>query len=116
MVPLVSSSLTRHVVFVFADSSPSVGDTVNSTLAVVLIYKFKRLGLGIPRSVYRKMVARIIISSVIGLIPVAGAFFSRLYRCNKKNSSAIQSCFVHHRDESGEPKVLRRNFFSRRAI
>ena len=97
----------KRISFGFADSSPRIGDIVNSTLTVVLFYRIKRLHLEIPRSVYREMIARIILTSVAGLVPVFGAFYSRLYRCNKKNISAIQSCFADGRDESAVRQFLR---------
>lgn len=105
-IGLLLPSLKR-LSFDFANSSPRIGDIVNSTLTVVLFYRIKRLDLEIPRSVYRKMVARIILTSVAGLVPVFGACCSRLYRCNKRNISAIQSCFADGRDESAVQKSLR---------
>ena len=101
---------------IFADLFHRVGDIVNTAFAVMLIYRIKRLGLEIPRSVYSGMVARILLSAGMGLIPLGGAFLSRLYRCNKKNSSAIRPYFDHHREGFGEQKVLHRKFHGRRAV
>ncbi|KAJ5882727.1 uncharacterized protein N7473_011057 [Penicillium subrubescens] len=48
---------------------PVVGDIVNTAFALMLIYRIKNIGLEIPRSVYNRMVARILLSAGIGLIP-----------------------------------------------
>ena len=87
--PLCVLLLSFHRLYL-ANYTHSIGDIVNTILAMKLLRDCVMLHPGLPKSLYKKMVANIAISLIIGSFPLCGAIIDRCYvRCNKRNASIV---------------------------
>src|SRR6185312_9101138 len=70
---------------------PGIGDAAASMLSCYLLYEAHRLG--IPSTVFARMVANVAIEGVVGAVPVLGDLFDVGFRANRRNVRILRDYF-----------------------
>jgi Domain of unknown function (DUF4112) len=71
---------------------PGVGDAVASLLSCYLLYEARRLG--VPRLLFARMLANVVIEGAVGIVPVAGDAFDVFFRANRRNVALLRQHFA----------------------
>jgi hypothetical protein len=71
---------------------PGIGDAAASLLSCYLLYEARRLG--VPRTLFARMVGNVLLEGVVGAVPVAGDAFDVFFRANRRNVALLRSHFA----------------------
>jgi len=71
---------------------PGIGDVAASALSVYLLYEASRLG--VPRLLFARMVANVVIEGAVGVVPLAGDAFDVFFRANRRNVALLRRHFA----------------------
>jgi hypothetical protein len=66
---------------------PGIGDAIGALLSAFIINEAR--GLGAPRSVLVRMIANVMIETVVGAIPFAGDLFDAAFKANTRNLALL---------------------------
>jgi len=73
---------------------PGIGDALASMLSCYLLYEARRLG--VPRTLFARMLANVMLEGLIGLVPIAGDAFDVFFRANRRNIALLRRHFARH--------------------
>jgi Domain of unknown function (DUF4112) len=71
---------------------PGIGDAAASALSCYLLYEAFRLG--VPKVLFARMVANVVLEGVVGVVPLAGDAFDVLFRANRRNVALLREHFA----------------------
>ncbi len=71
---------------------PGIGDAVASLLSCYLLYEARRLG--VPRLLFARMLANVVLEGTVGAVPVAGDAFDVFFRANRRNVALLRRHFA----------------------
>lgn len=71
---------------------PGIGDVAASALSLYLLYEAYRLG--VPRTLFARMLANVILEGAAGAVPVAGDAFDVFFRANRRNVALLREHFA----------------------
>src|SRR5580704_9691164 len=71
---------------------PGVGDVIASVLSCYLLYEARRLG--VPRLLFARMLANVVLEGTIGAVPIAGDAFDVFFRANRRNVALLRAHFA----------------------
>ena len=71
---------------------PGIGDAIASVLSCYLLYEARRLG--VPRLLFARMLANVVLEGAIGVVPVAGDAFDVFFRANRRNVALLRKHFA----------------------
>jgi hypothetical protein len=71
---------------------PGIGDAVASALSCYLLYEAHRLG--VPRFLFARMVANVLLEGTVGAVPLAGDAFDVFFRANRRNVALLRAHFA----------------------
>jgi len=71
---------------------PGIGDAAASALSCYLLYEAFRLG--VPKALFARMVANVVLEGVVGVVPLAGDAFDVLFRANRRNVALLREHFA----------------------
>jgi hypothetical protein len=71
---------------------PGIGDAAASALSCYLLYEAHRLG--VPRRLFARMVANVVLEGAIGAVPFAGDAFDVMFRANRRNVALLREHFA----------------------
>src|SRR5580658_10146795 len=71
---------------------PGVGDVIASVLSCYLLYEASRLG--VPRLLFARMLANVVLEGTIGAVPFAGDAFDIFFRANRRNVALLRAHFA----------------------
>ena len=71
---------------------PGIGDAAASALSFYLLYEASRLG--VPRLLFARMVANVLLEGAVGMVPVAGDAFDVFFRANRRNVALLRAHFA----------------------
>ena len=71
---------------------PGIGDAAASALSCYLLYEAHRLG--VPRTLFARMVANVVLEGAIGAVPFAGDAFDVMFRANRRNVALLREHFA----------------------
>jgi len=74
---------------------PGIGDAVASGLSCYLLYEAHALG--VPRSIFARMVANVAVEGIVGSIPFLGDAFDVAFRANRRNVQILRDHFGRSR-------------------
>lgn len=70
------------------DLIPGVGDAVGALIGVVMVARGSHLG--VPKIVLARMVANVLLNTIVGAIPFLGAVLTVFFRSNAKNYELLR--------------------------
>ena len=70
---------------------PGLGDAAASALSCYLLYEAHALG--VPRSLFARMVANVAVEGLVGAIPLLGDIFDVAFRANRRNVRLLREHF-----------------------
>ena len=70
---------------------PGLGDAAASALSCYLLYEAHALG--VPRSLFARMVANVAVEGLVGAIPLLGDLFDVAFRANRRNVRLLREHF-----------------------
>jgi hypothetical protein len=70
---------------------PGIGDAAASALSCWLLYEARRLG--VPPSIFARMLLNVAIEGIVGAIPIAGDAFDVAFRANRRNVRLLRDWF-----------------------
>ncbi|TQV71154.1 DUF4112 domain-containing protein [Exilibacterium tricleocarpae] len=68
---------------------PGVGDAIGGGLSAWIFYQAVKLG--VPKTVLWRMLANILIDTVVGAIPIVGDLFDFVWKANQKNAELLEN-------------------------
>jgi hypothetical protein len=71
---------------------PGVGDIAASALSCYLLYEAYRLG--VPRLLFARMIANVLLEGTAGAVPFAGDAFDVFFRANRRNVALLRKHFA----------------------
>ena len=71
---------------------PGIGDAAASALSCYLLYEAHRLG--VPRTLFARMVANVVLEGAVGAVPFAGDAFDVFFRANRRNVALLREHFA----------------------
>jgi hypothetical protein len=71
---------------------PGIGDAAASALSCYLLFEAHRLG--VPRLLFARMVANVLLEGAIGTVPLAGDAFDVFFRANRRNVALLRRHFA----------------------
>ena len=71
---------------------PGVGDVIASALSCYLLYEARQLG--VPRLLFARMLANVVLEGTIGAVPIAGDAFDVFFRANRRNVALLRAHFA----------------------
>jgi hypothetical protein len=71
---------------------PGIGDAVASALSCYLLYEAHRIG--VPKLLFARMVANVILEGTVGAVPIAGDAFDIYFRANRRNVALLREHFA----------------------
>jgi hypothetical protein len=71
---------------------PGIGDVAASALSFYLLYEAHRLG--VPRLLFARMAANVVLEGAMGVVPVAGDAFDVFFRANRRNVALLREHFA----------------------
>jgi hypothetical protein len=71
---------------------PGIGDALASALSCYLLYEARRLG--VPRLLFARMIANVMLEGLVGAVPVAGDAFDVFFRANRRNIALLREHFA----------------------
>ena len=72
-----------------------IGDAAASALSCYLLYEAYRLG--VPRLLFARMVANVLLEGTAGAVPFAGDAFDVFFRANRRNVALLRQHFARDR-------------------
>ena len=69
-----------------------IGDAAASALSCYLLFEAHRLG--VPRLLFARMVANVMLEGTVGIVPVAGDAFDVFFRANRRNVALLRRHFA----------------------
>ena len=76
---------------------PGIGDAAASALSCYLLYEAHRLG--VPRALFGRMIANVVLEGTVGAVPLVGDAFDVFFRANRRNVALLREHFA--RTEGG---------------
>lgn len=73
---------------------PGIGDALASALSGYLLYEARRLG--VPRTLFARMVANVMLEGLVGAVPFAGDAFDVFFRANRRNVALMRKHFARN--------------------
>jgi hypothetical protein len=73
---------------------PGVGEALASALSCYLLYEARRLG--VPRTLFARMVANVMLEGLVGIVPLAGDAFDVFFRANRRNVALMRKHFARN--------------------
>jgi hypothetical protein len=73
---------------------PGIGDALASALSCYLLYEARRLG--VPRTLFARMVANVMLEGLVGVVPFAGDAFDVFFRANRRNVALMRKHFARN--------------------
>jgi Domain of unknown function (DUF4112) len=73
---------------------PGIGDALASALSCYLLYEARRLG--VPRTLFARMVANVMLEGLVGVVPFAGDAFDVFFRANRRNVALLRNHFARN--------------------
>jgi hypothetical protein len=73
---------------------PGVGDLIASALSCYLLYEARRLG--VPKLLFARMLANVLLEGTIGAVPLAGDAFDVFFRANRRNVALLRAHFARN--------------------
>jgi uncharacterized protein DUF4112 len=71
---------------------PGIGDAAASALSLYLLYEAYRIG--VPRLLFARMLANVILEGAVGAVPIAGDAFDVFFRANRRNVALLREHFA----------------------
>jgi hypothetical protein len=71
---------------------PGIGDIAASTLSCYVLYEAHRLG--VPRVLFARMVANVVLEGTVGALPFVGDAFDVMFRANRRNVALLREHFA----------------------
>jgi len=71
---------------------PGVGDIAASALSCYLLYEAYRLG--VPKALFARMLANVVLEGAVGSVPFAGDAFDVFFRANRRNVALLREHFA----------------------
>jgi hypothetical protein len=71
---------------------PGIGDVLASGLSCYLLLEAYRLG--VPRTLFARMLANVLLEGAVGSVPLAGDAFDVLFRANRRNVALLRQHFA----------------------
>jgi hypothetical protein len=71
---------------------PGLGDAAASALSCYLLYEAHRLG--VPRTLFARMVGNVVLEGTIGAVPFLGDAFDVMFRANRRNVALLREHFA----------------------
>ena len=71
---------------------PGIGDAIASLLSCYLLYEASRLG--VPRLLFARMAANVVLEGLVGAVPLAGDAFDVFFRANRRNVALLRAHFA----------------------
>jgi Domain of unknown function (DUF4112) len=71
---------------------PGIGDAAASALSCYLLFEAHRLG--VPRLLFARMVANVLLEGTVGAVPLAGDAFDVFFRANRRNVALLRRHFA----------------------
>jgi hypothetical protein len=71
---------------------PGIGDAAASALSCYLLYEAHRLG--VPRLLFARMIANVLLEGTAGAVPFAGDAFGVFFRANRRNVALLRKHFA----------------------
>ncbi|HZC56267.1 MAG TPA: DUF4112 domain-containing protein [Xanthobacteraceae bacterium] len=71
---------------------PGIGDAVASALSCYLLFEAHRLG--VPKLLFARMVANVVLEGTVGAVPIAGDAFDVYFRANRRNVALLREHFA----------------------
>jgi hypothetical protein len=73
---------------------PGIGDFAASALSCYLLFEAYRLG--VPRTLFARMLANVVLEGAVGVVPYAGDAFDVFFRANRRNVALLREHFTRH--------------------
>jgi len=71
---------------------PGIGDIAASALSCYLLYEAHRLD--VPRTLFARMMANVVLEGTIGALPFVGDAFDVMFRANRRNVALLREHFA----------------------
>ena len=71
---------------------PGIGDAAASALSCYLLFEAYKLG--VPGTLFARMVANVVLEGTMGVVPLAGDAFDVLFRANRRNVTLLREHFA----------------------
>jgi hypothetical protein len=71
---------------------PGIGDAAASALSLYPLYEAHRLG--VPRMLFARMLANVLLEGAAGAVPLAGDAFDIYFRANRRNIALLRRHFA----------------------
>jgi hypothetical protein len=71
---------------------PGIGDAAASALSCYLLYEAHQLG--VPRLLFGRMIANVLLEGTVGAVPLAGDAFDVMFRANRRNVALLRKHFA----------------------
>jgi hypothetical protein len=71
---------------------PGLGDGLASALSIYLLYEAH--GLGVPRTLFARMIGNVALEGVVGAVPFLGDAFDVYFRANRRNVALLRDYFA----------------------
>jgi hypothetical protein len=71
---------------------PGIGDALASALSCYLLIEAHRLG--VPKLLFARMVANVLLEGAVGTVPIAGDAFDVYFRANRRNVALLREHFA----------------------
>ena len=71
---------------------PGVGDAAASALSCYLLYEAHSLG--VPSTLFARMVGNVVLEGVVGAVPLLGDAFDVMFRANRRNVALLREHFM----------------------
>jgi hypothetical protein len=71
---------------------PGISDAAASALSCYLLFEAHRLG--VPRLLFARMVANVLLEGTVGVVPVAGDAFDVFFRADRRNVALLRRHFA----------------------
>ena len=71
---------------------PGIGDFAASALSCWVLYEAYRLG--VPKHLFGRMVANVVVEGLAGAVPIAGDLFDVAWRANRRNVRLLREHFA----------------------
>ncbi|HEY1981225.1 MAG TPA: DUF4112 domain-containing protein [Xanthobacteraceae bacterium] len=71
---------------------PGIGDAAASALSCYLLFEAHRLG--VPRLLFARMAANVLLEGTVGAVPLAGDAFDVFFRANRRNVALLRRHFA----------------------
>lgn len=74
---------------------PGIGDLAASALSAYLLLQAHKLG--VPRALFLRMIANVVLEGTVGAVPLVGDAFDVAFRANRRNVALLREHFARAR-------------------